>query len=69
VQRSWSKARFLFFGRVHYLLMKRRLFEVDPLTGLQLAPDDEIEIHHWPHSNMVITVELIQKAQKKDERA
>ncbi len=68
VQRSWSKARFLIFGRVHYILMKRRLFEVDPLTGVQLQPDDEIEIHHWPHSNVVITVELIKKAETKDAR-
>jgi hypothetical protein len=69
VQRSWTKARFLVFGRVHYLLIKRRLFEVDPLTGLELRPDDEVEIQHWPHSNVVVTVELIQKAEQKDVRS
>src|SRR5690606_20240663 len=30
IQRSWHKSRFLIFGRVHYLLVKRRLFEVNP---------------------------------------
>lgn len=69
VQRSWTKARFLFFGRVHYLLVKRRLFEVDPLTGLDLRADDEIEVVHWPHSNVVVTVELIAKAEQKDARS
>lgn len=68
VQRSWSKARFLFFGRVHYLLVKRRLFEVHPLTGLELRPDDEIEIHHWPHSNVVITLEVVKKAEQDERR-
>lgn len=72
VQRKWSKGRFLFFGRVHYLLVstrgvdmppdtkpKDRLFEVGPIAARELDLGDEVEILHWPHTNTVITLERV----------
>lgn len=62
INRLWSKARFLFFGRVHYLLLDRKLFEVDPIAAAELQPGDEVEIRHWPHTNVIITLERVGRA-------
>ncbi len=57
IERRWSKGRFLFFGRVHYLLIERRLFEVGPVASAELHLGDEVIIEHWPHTNVVVTLE------------
>lgn len=75
VERLWAKSRFMFFGRVRYLLLNARrvedgrvdldrksrgtLFEVGEVTSLQLVPDDEIEVVHWPHTNAIVSVERL----------
>lgn len=56
IQRSWSKGRFAFVGRVHYLLVERRVFEVNGATALELHEGDRVRIDHWPHTNTVIAV-------------
>lgn len=63
IDRLWDKSRFLFFfGRVNYLLLGRRLFEISTPARMELQPGDEVEIFHWPHTNIVITLERISKA-------
>lgn len=69
IQRKWKKGRFLFFGRVNYLLVsardeadpdakaKSRLFEVGELAARELEPGDEILALHWPHTNAIIALE------------
>jgi hypothetical protein len=54
--RKWSKGRFAFFGRVHYLLIERRVFEVSAPTALELRDGDRLRVEHWPHTNTVIRV-------------
>ena len=56
VQRVWSKARILFFGRAHYLLIKRQVYEVDGVAAAELADGDPVQIEHWPHTNIVISL-------------
>lgn len=59
VARVWSKSRVLFFGRVHYLLVERRVFEIGPVTGAELREGDEVEIVHWPHTNALVSLRLV----------
>lgn len=77
IDRQWAKARFMFLGRVRYLLVdlrrvedgqvnrdakpKRTLFEVSELANMQLNPGDEIEVVHWPHTNSIVSLELLSK--------
>jgi len=56
IDRKWSKARFAFFGRVHYLMVNRKLFEVGAVAGLELQLGDQVRVEHWPHSHILISV-------------
>jgi hypothetical protein len=56
VLRTWSKGRLAFFGRVHYLLLERKVFEVSGLTAAELRDGDRVRVEHWPHTNTVIRV-------------
>ena len=74
VRRQWKKGRFLFFGRVNYLLAeardeadpdskaKTRLFEVGEIAARELQPGDEILVTHWPHTNAIIALERTARA-------
>ena len=59
VLRTWSKGRIAIFGRVHYLLLERRVFEVNAATALEIAAGDHVRVEHWPHTNTVISVHRI----------
>lgn len=75
VDRQWAKSRFLFLGRVRYVLAElrrvedgqvdpgrkpsRSLFEVAELTNMQLTPGDRIEVVHWPHTNAIVSLERL----------
>lgn len=65
IDRKWSKARFAFFGRVHYLLVDKNLFEVGPVAGLELQLGDQVRIEHWPHSNTLVSVTRLASAPSK----
>ena len=56
VTRLWAKARYLFLGRVHYMLVGRSLFEIGPLAAAELKVEDEVVVTHWPHSHVIINV-------------
>lgn len=79
IDRQWSKSRFLFFGRVRYVLVDARrvredgsvdvsrkpkstLFEVGEMAGYQLNPGDEVEVVHWPHTNVIVTLERLHRS-------
>lgn len=82
IDRQWAKARFMFLGRVRYLLVdlrrvedgqvnrdvkpKSSLFEVGELANMQLNPGDEIEVVHWPYTNAIVSVELLSKNPEPD---
>ncbi len=59
VARLWSKSRVIFFGRVHYLLVERRVFEIGPVAEAELREGDEVEIVHWPHTNSLVSLRLV----------
>lgn len=56
IDRLWHKFRFMFFGRVNYMLVDRRLFEVGRAAAVELLEGDEVVIEHWPHTNTVISL-------------
>lgn len=64
VGRSWKKARLLFFGRVDYVMVRRKLFEISAITAIELQPGDEVEVLHWPHTNSIITLERVARVEE-----
>lgn len=69
IQRSWNKSRFLFFGRVDYLIVERRLFEISPLTAAELKRGDEVQVQHWPHSNVIVSLERLRTAEEIEDES
>lgn len=79
IERKWQKSRFLFFGRVNYLLVatrpdeadadaksKDRLFEVGPVAAREMNLGDEVIVLHWPRTNAIITLEAGKRWTKQD---
>ena len=56
VVRLWHKSRYLFVGRVDYMLVSRKLFEINAITATELHEGDEVVVEHWPHTNIVISL-------------
>ncbi|MEI7926393.1 MAG: hypothetical protein WCI61_09430, partial [Chloroflexota bacterium] len=61
VARLWKKSRFLFAGRVDYMLVDRKLFEVNPISATELHEGDEVIVEHWPHTNVLISLQRAPK--------
>ncbi len=59
VDRAWAKGRFLFIGTVRYLIVRGRVFELREEAFASLLEDDIVEIKHWPHTNVVISLHLL----------
>ena len=64
ILRKWSKGRVAFLGRVHYVLIGRKVFEVGAVASAELQDGDVLRITHWPHSNGVITIHRISTGQR-----
>lgn len=62
IERMWSKARFTFIGRVHYLLVDNKLFEVGPVAGRELKLGDQVRVEHWPHSHTLVSITRLASA-------
>jgi len=75
IERKWSKGRFLFFGKINYILVaareegadpeskpRDRLFEVGPISAIELDLGDEVIVHHWPRTNAIVTLEVGDRA-------
>ena len=60
VDRAWAKGRFLFIGTVRYLIVRGRVFELRQEAFASLQEDDIVDIKHWPHTNIVISLHLLE---------
>ncbi len=69
VGRAWTRARFLFIGRIHYLQVERRVFELGAVAHRELQPGDAVEIVHWPHTNTIVTFNLHESDRERDPKA
>ncbi|MEX2446933.1 MAG: hypothetical protein WD734_06275 [Dehalococcoidia bacterium] len=56
IARLWKKSRYLFFGRIDYMLVDGTLFEVNAVTAMELHEGEEVVVEHWPHSNIIASV-------------
>ncbi|MGE3857719.1 MAG: hypothetical protein AB7G21_12255 [Dehalococcoidia bacterium] len=56
VRRLWKKSRFLLVGRVDYMLVDGRLFEINPISASEVHEGDEVIVEHWPHTNVLISL-------------
>lgn len=56
VRRLWKKSRYLFVGRVDYMLVDKKLFEINAITATELHEGDEVIVEHWPNTNVLISL-------------
>ena len=68
VNRAWAKGRFLFIGTVRYVIVRGRVFELRAEAFASLQEDDTVEIRHWPHTNLVISIHLLTGEDAEIER-
>lgn len=61
VSRTWQKSRVLFFGRVHYLMVQRRVFEIDAVLAEEVREGDRVEIVHWPYTNTLVSLRRLSR--------
>jgi hypothetical protein len=54
IERMWTKSRFAFLGKVTYVLVEKKLFELSPVAGMELRLGDDVRIEHWPHSHALV---------------
>lgn len=59
IRRLWKKSRFLFAGRIDYMLVEGKLFEVNPISASELHEGDEVIVEHWPHTNVLISLRRV----------
>ncbi|TAJ20765.1 MAG: hypothetical protein EPO65_02870 [Dehalococcoidia bacterium] len=62
VERMWSKARFAFIGKVTYILVENKLFELGPVAGMELRLGDQVRVEHWPHSHTLVRITRLASA-------
>jgi hypothetical protein len=64
VDRVWKKSKLLIFGRQDYLLVQKQVFEVGPITAIELSVGQTVSIRHWPRTRRVVSVGRIRGNQK-----
>jgi hypothetical protein len=60
VDRKWKRAD-LFVLRSFYIYVDRSVFKVTPLIYHELEEGDTVSVNHYPHTNTVISVELVEE--------
>jgi hypothetical protein len=60
VDRKWNRAD-LFILRSFYIYVDRSVFKVTPLIYHELEEGDTVSVNHYPHTNTVISVELVEE--------
>lgn len=68
VDRAWAKGRFLFVGTVRYMVVRGRIFELRSAAFASLQEDDMVEIKHWPHTNVLVSLHLIEGEDDESDR-
>ena len=63
ISRLWKKSRYLFIGRVDYMLVDRTLFEINAISATELKLGDNVIVDHWPHTKMVISLARVRGEQ------
>ena len=61
IRRAWSKGRFLFIGTIHYILVEKRVFELEAHIASSVEVGNIVELQHWPHTNVVASLHLVEE--------
>ena len=70
VARMWSKGTVLWMTRAYYLLvevpgeakkLEQRFFVISPEAYVQLEDGRTVEVRHWPHTNTVISLGMVEE--------
>ncbi|MSQ42083.1 MAG: hypothetical protein EXR65_03490 [Dehalococcoidia bacterium] len=61
VARAWTTSRAAMFGREHHVLVEGRVFEVHLTSEDAVRLGDTVEVVHWPHSNVLVSMHLIER--------
>jgi hypothetical protein len=67
IVRMWNKGTVLWMTRAYYLLVEvhgerpaQRFFVISAEAYLQLDDGRTVEVHHWPHTNTVISLGAVE---------
>lgn len=69
IARMWNKGTVLWMTRAYYLLVEspgasssreQHFFVISPDAYLQLSDGRTVEVRHWPHTNTVVSLGLIE---------
>lgn len=60
IHRKWRRND-LFVMRSHYLLVNRHVFRVEPTDFMELEVDDTVSIIHYPHTDTVESLSLLER--------
>jgi hypothetical protein len=56
IRRAWTKRMWLGLFRSHYVLVSKNVFDISIVSYSQVAEGDNLEVVHWPHSKVVVSV-------------
>jgi hypothetical protein len=56
VRRAWTKRMWLGLFHSHYVLVSKAVFDISIVSYSQVAEGDNLEVVHWPHSKVVVSV-------------
>ncbi|MFN8639808.1 MAG: hypothetical protein U0360_10225 [Dehalococcoidia bacterium] len=78
IARMWNKGTVLWMTRAYYLLIEspaessgseQHFFVISPEAYLQLSDGRTVEVRHWPHTNTVVSLGVIESnANTRDRR-
>jgi hypothetical protein len=66
INRKWRRND-LFVMRSHYLLVNRHVFRVEPTDFMELEVDDTVSIVHYPHTDTVESLALLERQSRRQE--
>jgi hypothetical protein len=61
VERRWSRNEF-FIVRNDYVLVQGSVFRIEPERALQIEAGDTVRVVHFPHTDTVETIDVVQRA-------
>jgi hypothetical protein len=60
VERRWSRNEY-FIMRNDYVVVRGSVFRIEPERALQIEPGDTVRVVHYPHTDTVETIDILQR--------
>lgn len=77
IARMWNKGTVLWMTRAYYLLVEsagtssgreQHFFVISPEAYLQLSDGRTVEVRHWPHTNTVVSLGVVESSSETRAR-